>query len=438
MTNSTESWSDQSDRAGGPAHDARATALFDHDDLKAWHRIIDRLHLTHDLLDQAERNARRNRTAIQSEILASGLVDEIELYRGLADELDLSFSEAIDPDDIVTGERECRQLLGSPSLTPAARLRGKHLSTELVIATDRLPLRRFKQFLDRYPALRHRLRVVPRKAMRAALFARSGNVLMQEATGQLFVDRPEMSARTVATARQGFLLALAGLLTAQLLLLFTNTTLLCVHIASSLFFFGCVALRGAALVTAAPNRFSDLPRSSPAEMPTYSVLVALYREAEIVPELLVALSSILWPRSKLEIKLVCEADDTETLEALRAQTLRPWVEIIEVPPLGPRTKPKALAYALPSVSGEFVALFDAEDRPHPAQLLEAWQTFRDLPPSVACLQAPLDISNKSRSLVARMFGIEYSALFHGLLPFLSRWRLLIPLGGTSNHFRGIR
>ena len=230
----------------------------------------------------------------------------------------------------------------------------------------------------------------------------------------------------------------AGLLAAQCLAFATDPAVLCLHLVSSMFFLACVVLRGAALSTAAPNRFAELSRLSPADMPTYSILIALYKEAEIVPELLVALSSILWPRSKLEIKLVCEADDRETLAVLRTQKLKPWVEVIEVPPAGPRTKPKALAYALPTVRGEFVALFDAEDRPHPAQLLEAWQTFRESPPEVACLQAPLDISNKSRSLVSRMFGIEYSALFHGLLPFLSRWRLLIPLGGTSNHFRGIR
>ena len=42
----------------------------------------------------------------------------------------------------------------------------------------------------------------------------------------------------------------------------------------------------------------------PNEMPRYTVLVALHRQAEIVPELLVALGRLEWPRAKLEIKLV--------------------------------------------------------------------------------------------------------------------------------------
>lgn len=157
-----------------------------------------------------------------------------------------------------------------------------------------------------------------------------------------------------------------------------------------------------------------------------------------MPELLVALGKLVWPRGKLEIKLVCEADDRTTIDAIRGQELRPLVEIIEVPKSTPRTKPKALAYALQMVSGDFVAVYDAEDRPHPMQLVEAWQRFQGAEPGLACVQAPLAISNQRRSMLARMFAFEYSGLFRGMLPFLSRNELVLPLGGTSNHFRGIR
>src|SRR5690606_17040292 len=102
---------------------------------------------------------------------------------------------------------------------------------------------------------------------------------------------------------------------------------------------------------------------------------------------------------------------------------------------GPRTKPKALSYALPLAGGEIVALYDAEDHPHPRQLLHAWQVLRDSPPDVACVQAPLEIANRSAGLLARMFAFEYAALFRGMLPWLSGKRFPVPLGGTANHFR---
>ena len=90
---------------------------------------------------------------------------------------------------------------------------------------------------------------------------------------------------------------------------------------------------------------------------------------------------------------------------------------------------------MPLTSGEFVALYDAEDHPHPMQLVQAWQTFETSGPDLACVQAPLEISNPGSSLVSLMFAFEYAALFRGLLPWLSARRLLLPLGGTSNHFR---
>ena len=92
-------------------------------------------------------------------------------------------------------------------------------------------------------------------------------------------------------------------------------------------------------------------------------------------------------------------------------------------------------YALPTTSGEFVVLYDAEDRPHPMQLQEAWLRFSTSDENLACLQAPLVIANGAQGWLSSMFAFEYAALFRGLLPFLSRGRLLFPLGGTSNHFR---
>src|SRR5690606_15621773 len=171
------------------------------------------------------------------------------------------------------------------------------------------------------------------------------------------------------------------------------------------------------------------------DMPVYTVLVALYKEAAVVPELLVSLSRLVWPRAKLEIKLVCESDDHETLAAIRALDLRSYVEVVEVPVSLPRTKPKALSYALPLSTGDYVVIFDAEDRPHPYQLVEAWHRFRVSNENLACLQAPLVVTNGNASWLARMFAFEYSALFTIVLPWLARQRLVLPLGGTSNHFR---
>ena len=170
-------------------------------------------------------------------------------------------------------------------------------------------------------------------------------------------------------------------------------------------------------------------------LPVYTVLVPLYREERLVTQLVAALGRLQWPASRLDIKLIVEEDDLPTRRAVERAVSGAPFEVVVVPAAAPRTKPKALAYALPFARGHFVTIYDAEDRPHPGQLREAYAVFRRSDPGLACLQAPIVIDDPGKSRIARLFAAEYSALFDGLLPALVALRLPLPLGGTSNHFR---
>lgn len=83
------------------------------------------------------------------------------------------------------------------------------------------------------------------------------------------------------------------------------------------------------------------------------------------------LSHLDWPAAKLDIQLILEAVDHDTIAAARALDLPGNVEIVVVPELHPRTKPKALNYALPLARGEYLVIYDAEDRPDRDQLRRA-------------------------------------------------------------------
>ena len=170
-----------------------------------------------------------------------------------------------------------------------------------------------------------------------------------------------------------------------------------------------------------------------AMLPRYSVLVPLYREAHVVPGLLEALARIDYPSSKLEILLVVESIDRETRAALRAAALAPHMRVVVVPDGMPRTKPRALAFALEVARGDYVVVYDAEDVPEPDQLRRALERLRSAP-RVGCVQARLNIYNSDETWLTRQFTIEYTALFDCLLPTLERLKLPVPLGGTSNHF----
>jgi len=199
--------------------------------------------------------------------------------------------------------------------------------------------------------------------------------------------------------------------------------------------FALVALSrlGAALARPAVHRAPPLTDEA---LPAYTVIVALYREAEVAADLVAALQAIDYPPDRLQILIVLESDDDATWQALAALPLPAMIEVLAAPPGAPRTKPRACNIALERARGELVTIYDAEDRPSPGQLREAAARFAAGPPRLACLQAPLRIEPDRRLLPAQ-FALEYAVQFEVLLPALSRIGAPFPLGGTSNHFRGI-
>jgi cellulose synthase/poly-beta-1,6-N-acetylglucosamine synthase-like glycosyltransferase len=168
--------------------------------------------------------------------------------------------------------------------------------------------------------------------------------------------------------------------------------------------------------------------------PVYTVLLPVYREANVLPALARAISALDYPRERLDAILLVEEDDVETRAAAERLAL-PWLRLLVVSVAEPRTKPRACNAGLEAARGEFVVVFDAEDRPEPDQLKQAVRVFRRLPPAVACLQARLNYYNAGHNLLTRCFALEYAAWFDLYLPGLHSLRGIIPLGGTSNHFR---
>lgn len=171
------------------------------------------------------------------------------------------------------------------------------------------------------------------------------------------------------------------------------------------------------------------------ELPTYTVLVPAYKEPEVIGELIGAMTALEYPSEKLQVLLLLEEDDSETIEAAEAAGLGDICEILRIPPAEPRTKPKACNYALHFATGELVTIFDAEDKPDPLQLRRVAVAFSDLGEEVACVQAKLAFHNGSQNMLTAWFTADYALWFNFLLPGLMRSRSPIPLGGTSNHIR---
>lgn len=170
-------------------------------------------------------------------------------------------------------------------------------------------------------------------------------------------------------------------------------------------------------------------------LPHYSVLVALYDEADLVEQTIEAIGRLEYPWTKLDIILLLEESDHRTRAACAALPLDGRFSVLVVPNRKPRTKPKACNFGLAFARGDFVAIYDAEDRPAPDQLLRALAQFRHSGPDVACMQARLNFYNARENWLTSQFALEFAIWFQFILPGLEHLNLPIPLGGTSNHFR---
>jgi len=194
-----------------------------------------------------------------------------------------------------------------------------------------------------------------------------------------------------------------------------------------------------------------------AELPSYSILVPLYGEAGILPQILKNIWSLDYPKEKLDVKILMEESDAETLAAARrlgmmdgkpqyvpegfaGDELEKMVNLchtVIVPDADIKTKPRACNYGLQRSVGEYCVIYDAEDAPAPDQLKKAVLAFKKLGPEYVCLQSHLNFYNVKQNTLTAWFSVEYGFWFDFFLPGLDQVGAPLPLGGTSNHFRSL-
>lgn len=341
---------------------------------------------------------------------------------------------------LVFSERIPNTLPGSPIIARIERLgevravRAKLFEREVIYCAPRFAaFLKLRRYAARHPEIRRNLCIVPLVALRAELAAASAEALLVEARQRLARSWPRASVSlgTPKPVRIAFAVGVA------LLMLFAVAA---PSISRPVF----LPIVGAILIIPALLRLwaSVMPAGMPvaprllsdAELPVYTVLVPLRDEAQMVGQLARGMRALDYPPEKLDVRFVVESRSPATITAVQHELYDPRFELLVVPDALPRTKPKAMNYAMPLVSGQFVVVYDAEDIPDPGQLRLAASTFA-AHPELECLQAELVIDNARESLLAAQFAGEYAGQFGLMLPLLARLGLPMPLGGTSNHFR---
>ncbi len=170
------------------------------------------------------------------------------------------------------------------------------------------------------------------------------------------------------------------------------------------------------------------------ELPVYTVIVPLLREAEVAAQIVRALSSLDYPPEKLDLIVTLEEYDTETLAALRRAGMPPHWRVLILPDTLPKSKPKSLNVAFLEARGEYTVLYDAEIIPDPDQLKKACCAFATHP-EVSVLQTRLDHYNADQNALTALFNAEFAFHYDVFLPGLEALHFPVPLSGHSVHFR---
>jgi cellulose synthase/poly-beta-1,6-N-acetylglucosamine synthase-like glycosyltransferase len=390
--------------------------------------------LAPELLRAAEARARELGIGADRVLIQQGVIDDeaylqrLALHTGIAIE---NFSEIGRGGSLLHD----RQILRAAELG-LIRVRR---NGGLILAPRHLAARTLCRLIAEYPDLTTWLRLASSSRLDQFLLDQTDDVLGRAAANDLGRRFPRMSAAPAAVKGPRWRRHLQRLKgpfgIAALMLLPPIIALDAWSVVLAIWFLAFIGLRlSGSFMPRLPQ--PALWRLPDHQLPVYTVIAALYREAKSVASLMQAIDAFDYPREKLQVILALEPNDLATRAAIARLGPMPHVQVLVAPNIGPQTKPKALNCALPFARGSFTAVFDAEDRPDPGQLRAALDAFRSNSADVACAQASLCIDNNNKdSWLSRTFAAEYAGQFDVFLPGLAAMRMPLPLGGSSNHFR---
>ena len=400
--------------------------------------LLERAFITPGQYDEARLLARRWNVRLLDVLLARDWVRPLVLYQTLASHFGLQFVNLLNelPDPDLLDAAEADEWLRTLVIPWRQRADGR-----LIVATADPGSLTFDYVRRRFgPDVE--VAVTSKFDIMWTVQRIFEDVHSHEAVHALAERDPEMSARTVLTLAQAIFgygllsLLLLGLALAPIGTLIALNAVMTFFYLGNFLFRAILAWKGSAAEEENSRALALKARQlREEELPVFTILVPMFREPEVLPILAHALRKLDYPLAKLDVKIVLEAGDDETIEAAKALGLEGMFEIIRVPPSQPQTKPKACNYALRYARGEYLVIYDAEDKPEPDQLRKVVAAFADAPKDTACIQCRLNYYNADENWLTRLFTLDYSLWFDLMLPGLQRLGVPIPLGGTSNHFR---
>lgn len=169
------------------------------------------------------------------------------------------------------------------------------------------------------------------------------------------------------------------------------------------------------------QRIKSKPPKRLAHYPSVDILIPAYNEEVVLKETLEAMCALEYP-GELNVFLLDDGSTDRTGEIAKAfAKLFSRIHYVRVPPGTPKGKSRVLNYGLSITDGDYVVVYDADNRPEPSAvrlLVEAAEGE----PGAAGAVGYVKTINARTNLLTRMIALEFQVF--QLLMQSGRWQLL--------------
>ena len=177
------------------------------------------------------------------------------------------------------------------------------------------------------------------------------------------------------------------------------------------------------------------PESFASPRYSFTAFLPARHEEKVIKDTIEAIDRINYPSQLKEILVICRSDDTGTIAKAR-ETIRgldsPHIQLVIFDDL-PINKPHGLNKGLKEAKNEIVAIFDAEDEPHP-DIYQIVNTvlIRD---KADVVQSGVQLMNFRSYWFSSLNVLEYFFWFKSGLHFFTNVGKVCPLGGNTVFFK---
>ncbi len=232
------------------------------------------------------------------------------------------------------------------------------------------------------------------------------------------------TAETVVTRKQKVTFLVVAV--ATILLFSTKILTIAVSTINILFFLGALYKLFAIAVSRLPAKQGNIMVNSEliafarqecekGNALTFTIFPTLFNEGnvEVLSQLIQSIDNLEYDKEFLQVLFVIPRYDTVTEEALENAGIEnyPYMSVFRAPETAfgeAQTKPRDLNYALELARGDIICIFDAEDQPHPLQLLAvmgAALKYSD----VQAFQCELRYNTVDKNISTRLAAVSYAS-----------------------------